>query len=195
MQGEAYICTEKDLPDIIRLVKQHRYIYGVDTEATGIQSRKINLINYTLSKNHDDLYIIGVRGEQGQLLSFCLMGFWTTIPAWCPLFLYEDSDQLFSKRIQQNINFSVAMQKCIEIAEGKRIYTGFFATRFSPTWKRTQDAIKEKFPEYIVSEVEILGPGEKTKYLGFERLLGGMNGLQEKTIVILQFSKSAIFYT
>jgi hypothetical protein len=55
--------------------------------------------------------------------------------------------------------------------------------------------MKEHFPEYIVSEVEILEPGEKTKYKGVEKLLGRMNGLQEKKIVVLQFSKQITFYT
>jgi hypothetical protein len=194
MQLTSYICTEEDLPNILQLVKKHRYIYGVDTETTGIQERSINFIKRVLKQERKNAYVIGIRNSQNLLIAFCTMCFWESIPAWSPLFLYEDSDQLFSNRKQQPLNFGEAMKKCIKIAEDNNIYTGFFVTRYSPTWKRTHDAITEGFPDYIVSEVEILEPYIKTKYSGFEQLLGGMDGINEKTIVIIQFSKSIIFH-
>jgi hypothetical protein len=194
MQREAYLCTEEDLPDLIRLVKKHQYIYGVDTVATGLQRRTLNLIEKIFLEK-TNIHIVGVRSAEKRLLSFCAMIFWESIPAWSPLFLYEDSDQLFPKfRIQQPLNFNTAMQKCIEIAESKNIYTGFLVTRFSYTLKRINDEILKEFPEYMVSEVEILEPYTKSKYLGFKMLLGGMDGLNEKTIVVIQFSKSKIVY-
>jgi hypothetical protein len=193
MQREAYLCTKADLPELVRLVMKHRYIYGVDTVATGLQRNTIELIENILLEKYN-MHIVGVRNAEKKLLAFCVMVFWEVIPAWSPLFLYDDSDQLFSKRIQQPLNFNTAMRKCIEIAESKNIYTGFLVTRFSHTWKRVTDTILEEFPEYIVSEVEILEPHTESKYLGFKMLLGGMNGINEKTIAVVQFSKSKIFY-
>jgi|GEM_PF-5663512 len=193
MQREAYLCTEEDLPDLIRLVKKHQYIYGVDTVATGLQRRALDLIEKIFLENYN-MHIVGVRNAEKKLLAFCVMLFWEAIPAWSPLFLYEDSDQLFSKRTQQPLNFNTVMQKCIEIAESKNIYTGFLVTRFSYTWKRVKDAMLEEFPQYMTSEVEILEPHTKSKYLGFKKLLAGMDGLNEKTIVVIQFSKSKMVY-
>ena len=193
MQREAYLCTEEDLPALVRLVKKHQYIYGVDTVATGLQIRTINFIKKILSEN-SNMHIVGLRNEEGKLLCFCIMVFWESIPAWSPLFQYEESDELFSKRVYQGLNFGAIMRKCIEISESKNIYTGFLVTRFSHTWKRISDNMLEEFPDYIVSEVEILEPHTRSKYLGFEMLLGGMNGINEKTIAVVQFSKSKIFY-
>lgn len=193
MQREAFLCTKEDLPDLVRLVMKHRYIYGVDTIASRLQHRAIDIIEKIFLENHN-MHIVGVRNSDGKLLAFCVMTFWDAIPAWSPLFLYEDSDQLFSKRIQQPLNFNTAMRKCIEIAESNNIYTGFLITRFSRTWKRVTDTILEEFPDYMVSEVEILEPHTKSKYIGFKMLLGGMDGINEKTIAIVQFSKSKMFY-
>jgi hypothetical protein len=191
---QAFICTEVDLPEILELHNKHRYSYGVDLELSGIKAHQINVIKKIILEKTENAYLIGVRNDN-KLEAFCVMKLWKFVPVWSPVFLYEDADQLFSKRIQQPLHFSLAMQKCIEIAESKQRFTGFLVTRYSSTWKRIQETMKESFPDYTVSEVEILGPGEKTKYLGFERLLGDMNGSQEKTIVVLQFSKLAVLYT
>jgi hypothetical protein len=190
---QAYVCTEEDLPEIFELHNKHQYSYGVNLELSGIKTHQINVIKKVISEKPNNAYIIGVRNNN-KLVSFCFMRFLRCMPAWSPVFLYEDSDQLFSKRIQQPLHFSLAMQKCMEIAEREQRFTGFLVTRYSNTWKRIQETMKENFPEYIVSEVEILEPGEKTKYIGFEQLLGRMNGLQEKKIVVMQFSKQMTFY-
>jgi hypothetical protein len=191
---KTYICTEEDLPEILELHNKHRYTYGVDIDLARIKNHQINIIKEAILEKTEDTYVIAVRNND-KLMSFCVMKLWKSMPVWSPVFLYEDADQLFSKRIQQPLHFSLSMQKCIEIAESKQRFTGFLVTRYSKTWKRIQETMKESFPDYTVSEVEILGPGEKTKYVGFERLLGDMNGLQEKTIVVLQFSKLAVLYT
>jgi hypothetical protein len=193
MQREAYLCTKEDLPDLIRLVVKHQYIYGIDTVSTGLQYKTIDFLEKIFSENYN-MHVVGVRNLEGTLLSFCVMVFWDTIPAWSPIFLYDDADQLFSKRIQQPLNFNTGMRKCIEIAESKNIYTGFLVTRFSHKWKRVTDTMLEEFPEYIVSEVEILEPHTKSKYLGFKMLLSGLDGINEKTIVVVQFSKSKMVY-
>ena len=191
---KTYICTKEDLPEILELHDKHQYTYGVNIDLAGIKNHQINIIKEAILEKTEDAYVIAVR-DNDKLVSFCVMKFWKFIPVWSPIFLYEDADQLFSKRIQQPLHFSLAMQKCMEIAESNQRFTGFLVTRYSKTWKRIQETMKESFPDYTVSEVEILGPGEKTKYAGFERLLGDMNGLQEKTIAVLQFSKLAVLYT
>jgi hypothetical protein len=51
----------------------------------------------------------------------------------------------------------------------------------------------EQFPDYSVSEVEVLEPFAKSKYIAFSMLLGVMDGRNEKPIAILNCTKSVTY--
>ena len=184
---ETRLCQESDLTQIIEIITQNTQMYGVDLVSTGLQKLHINAIHDYFQSLPDNYKLVGVFNDN-QLISFALMRFWDALPAWDALLLYSAADQF---QLANHETYStMVMQKMIEIAESRNVYNFYMITRFSKIWKRWNLIFLERFVEYTVSEVEILEPFQETKWAGFKKLLGPLNGKQEKPIVILNFLKS-----
>ncbi len=183
---ETKLCQESDLPQIIEIIKQNTHMYGVDLESGGLHQMHIEAIEKYFQSLSDNYKLVGVF-DNNQLISFAMMRFWEAIPAWDALLLYSSADQF---QLANHETYSImVMQKMIEIAESRNIFNFYMITRFSKLWKRWNLIFLERFTEYTVSEVEILEPFQETKWAGFKKLLGPLNGKQEKPIVILNFLK------
>jgi hypothetical protein len=195
MQSETYICTKEDLPDIIQIINDTSSMYGTDLQALGIAAANIARVRYIVNSGFakidgTEFFIIGYK-ENGILLGFCINGFWSSLPAWnCgPYFTKLD---IFDKVAAEILLLSI-IKKGIELAEMRSIFNFYFVTRFSKKWKRASNMIREQFPDYTTSEVEVLEPFTKSKYNAFAMLLGGMNGNNEKPISIIQCTKSVLY--
>jgi hypothetical protein len=195
MQGEAYLCTKEDLPDLIKIINDTTTMYGTNLHDSNIA--KINIIRLRQLFNEEkstvsdtDFFVIGYK-ENGILLGFCITGFWASLPAWhCGPYFTKLG--IFDKVAAEILLISI-IKKGIELAESRSVFNFYCITRFSRNWKRSNHMIMEQFPEYSVSEVEVLEPFTKSKYNTFAMLLGLMNGKNEKPIAILSCTKSVTY--
>lgn len=184
---EARLCQEGDLPQIIEIIKQNTHMYGVDLVSTGLQKLHIKAMGDYFQSLPVNYKLVGLV-DNNELVSFALMRFWESIPAWDASLLYSKVDHF---ELATNETYSVmVMQKMIEVAESRNIYNFYIITRFSKIWKRWNLIFLERFPEYTVSEVEVIEPFQESKWDVFKKLLGPMNGKNEKSIVVLNCLKS-----
>lgn len=195
MQRETYLCTKEDLPDLIQLINDTASMYGADLHKIGLAKVNIERLQTILgekqSKNAESEFFIIGHKENGVLMGFCMNAFWGSLPEWhCgPYFTKLD---IFDKVASEILLLSI-IKKGIEIAESRSVFSFYYITRFSKYWKRSNHMIMEQFPEYSVSEVEVLEPFTKSKYTAFSAMLGAMDGLNEKPIAILHCTKSVTY--
>lgn len=195
MQRETYLCTKEDLPDLIQLINDTTAMYGADLHRIGAAKVNIERLQTIFGEKkptntESEFFIIGHK-ENGVLIGFCINAFWASLPVWhCgPYFTKLD---IFDKVASEILLLSI-IKKGIEIAESRSVFSFYYITRFSTQWKRSNNMIMEQFPDYSVSEVEVLEPFAKSKYIAFSMLLGVMDGRNEKPIAILNCTKSVTY--
>jgi hypothetical protein len=195
MQRETYLCTKEDLPALIQLINDTASMYGADLHKIGVAKLNIERLQGILGEEHStktdsEFFIIGYK-ENEVLIGFCINAFWRSLPVWScgPYFTKLD---IFDKVASEILLLSI-IKKGIEIAESRSVFGFYYISRFSKYWKRSNHMIMEQFPEYTVSEVEVLEPFTKSKYTTFSALLGVMDGHNEKPIAILHCTKSVTY--
>jgi hypothetical protein len=183
------ICTKEDLPDIIDIIKINDTLYGVNLKQSGMRDLHINMLTIHLTDPQDNVKLIGVYNAN-TLVSFSLMKFWDSLPVWSAVFMYSRLDKF---NLENNESaFIVGMTSMLKIAEAREIYNFYTVTRYSKIWKRWNLIFAENFPNYTVSEVEILEPFQESRWPIFQKMLSIINGKQEKSIVILNFLRSNV---
>lgn len=194
MQQETYLCTKEDLPDLIQLINNTVSMYGADLHKNGVANASIerlqNIFGEKKTMNSESEFFVIGHKENGVLIGFCINAFWASLPVWhCgPSFTKLD---IFDKVALEVVLASI-IKKGIEIAESRSVFSFYVITRFSTQWKRS-NMIMEQFPDYSVSEVEVLEPFTKSKYIAFSMLLGVMDGRNEKAIAVLHSTKSVTY--
>ena len=180
---EVVVCTKDDLPRIIEIINKCKVIYGIDIVESGIRDIHLKRITDILDGT-DNKFVVGYK-EDGILISFCVIAFADILPFWVANTQYDDVAHTINP-VKLERNLIGVLRKCIEIAESRGIYSFYFVTRYSKLWKRYNILFLENFSEYYLAEVEVLEPYTKTKYPGIEKILGKMNGVNDKSIVVLQ---------
>jgi hypothetical protein len=195
MQRETYLCTKEDLPDLIQIINDTTAMYGADLHKIGAAKVNIERLQNIFSNKkptntESEFFVIGHK-ENGVLVGFCINAFWASLPVWhCgPYFTKLD---IFDKVASEILLLSV-IKKGIELAESRSVFSFYYITRFSRQWKRSNNMIMEQFPDYSVSEVEVLEPFTKSKYATFAMLLGVLDGRNEKPIAVLHCTKSVTY--
>lgn len=183
------ICSKKDLKRLLEIVNSNTHMYGINLELTSIREEMTEKLKEYFKKPNSNFNIVGTYLND-ELRSFAVQYFWKSLPAFSLNSLFSDQHKLDTKIIEDYFYSGVA--KSLELAEQRDIYTCYTVVRYSTVYKRVQQMFCRYFPEYIVSEIEIIEPFKKSNYEIIRNLTQNASGLNEKPLVALQISKPIV---
>lgn len=184
MKCNTRTCTISDLPEIIKIIKSKKTMYGVNLIETGIQEIVLKEISNYFANPDTSHKIIGVFNKD-ELVSFGVMYFFKTSPKWFFKIWYSKFYPLDRFNIDSQKYYLVTGM--IKIAESMNLNGWFCIERYSKIWTRSKSAVLETFPNYAMAEYEILEPLMESKYPWVKYIMGPMSGKQLKTLVVEEF--------
>jgi len=165
-----------DLPDILKIIDAHDFMYGIDINSLGVKDKIKARLQKSLETDIGENVIVFIN--ENQIMGVGLQTFYET--AWVLSFL-------FYKRALMTVKYAgIIIDKMIELAEKKQ-YIEFYWV-FRECNKRIDIGLSNVSPylkKYVIETIEVILPHSKTKFPKIEKyLLRNLNGLNKKPIAV-----------
>jgi len=172
-----------DLPDILKIIDVHDFMYGVDINLLGIKDKIKENFQKSVEKDIENNVIISIDDEQITGVGLQMFGEHVWVLSFCftKLRNFNPINQKYG---------GIILDKMIELAEGKQYKEFYWVARemkYSKTNKRLDIVLSmsDHTKKYKIETIEVLQPGTKTAFPKVEKyLLSYLNGLNKKTIAV-----------
>lgn len=172
-----------DLPDILKIIDVHDFMYGVDINLLGIKDKFKKNLKKSVETDIGNNVIVSI--DEKEITGVGLQTFGET--AWI-LSLILSMHKEFNP-VNQKYG-GMILDKMLELAEEKQYKEFYYVARemkYSKTNKRLDIGLSmsSRSKKYVIETIEVILPHCKTKNPKVEKyLLRNLNGLNTKPIAV-----------